>query len=58
MDTKGNWSYWLETPKKRNRKIQALELEGGKDRIYDIRDFAKPEAKAEISKIKEYDKKF
>ena len=53
-DTNGNWSYWISKNGGRAKKVQSINLNGGKGKIEDLRDFRDSAATPTINAIKSY----
>jgi hypothetical protein len=58
FDNNGNWSYWVSRGASGFRKLQASDVNGGKDKITDLNDVADPEYAQTIDDIKKYYIKF
>lgn len=53
-DPNGNWSYWISRDGGKQKKIQTTNLEGGKGKLTDVRDFGTPAGKQAVRLVKDY----
>lgn len=58
FDANGNWSYWISQSGGKAKKIQAVNLDGGNNKVTNINDFRTDSSNAEKNNIKTYYRKY